>query len=269
MQTEFGIAGDAVSSLAVSVKSGWDVRADASYDVPRREPRPHGLVACRTTDGEGWLQSWTGRTFQLPPGSLLIVENKEIKHYRCPGSQWDFWWFEFSASGMLPFPTAVPVPVPLDSTDASTVAEILSLLQRTSPQAWALASASLSRLLHLWSARCEHGFAQSPHQDAIDKLIRLMHKHPDGSLTVPRMAVTAGLSQSRLRQVFHAATGIAPKRFYVELRLDKARELLRQGMTDVAGAADQFGFSSPFHFSKAFSARFGHPPSRVKPNVKR
>ena len=268
MNYEFGVAEEPAASLSVCIRSAWHVSADDSYDVPRQAPSPHGLVACWTLEGEGWLRTWSGKTFVLPPNSLLVIKNKEIIHYRCPQDAWHFWWFEFLASGTLPFPLDTPIPIAHEESDDPFMADILRLLHMKSPPSLALASASLARLLHLWIARCEVGFAPSPHRKVVDGVMQLMHKHSDGSLSIPQMAAAANLSQSRFRQVFHALTGHSPKQFYDELRLNKARELLRQGLVDVSQAADQLGFSSAFHFSKAFKSHFAHPPSTLLRKMK-
>ena len=69
----------------------------------------------------------------------------------------------------------------------------------------------------------------------------------------------------RFRQVFAALTGQAPKRFYDGLRLEYGRGLLRLGIHKVADVAERLGFSSPFHFSRAFKKHFGKPPSEFRP----
>ncbi len=82
--------------------------------------------------------------------------------------------------------------------------------------------------------------------------------------TVAQMACEAHMSERNFRLAFAAVTRQSPKRFYDRLRLRTAEELLRQGVYTVAQVGDRLGFSSPFHFSKAFKQCFGYPPSKAK-----
>ena len=75
------------------------------------------------------------------------------------------------------------------------------------------------------------------------------------------MARMAGLGERRFRHVFASATGQSPKRFHEGLRLEFGRQLLMAGRIKLDDVADRTGFSSAFHFSRAFKKKFGHPPS--------
>jgi transcriptional regulator GlxA family with amidase domain len=52
-----------------------------------------------------------------------------------------------------------------------------------------------------------------------------------------------------------------PKRYYLELRLRRARELLLQTAMPIVDVTTSCGFKSPPHFSRCYRARYGHPPS--------
>ena len=56
----------------------------------------------------------------------------------------------------------------------------------------------------------------------------------------------------------------SPKRYYMELRLQKARNLLMQTDMSVINVALACGFASPSHFSKCYRAQFGTTPYRER-----
>ena len=56
----------------------------------------------------------------------------------------------------------------------------------------------------------------------------------------------------------------SPKRYYLELRLKKARSLLLQTDMSVINVALASGFSSPSHFSKCYRAFYGRTPYRER-----
>jgi AraC family transcriptional regulator, glycine betaine-responsive activator len=56
----------------------------------------------------------------------------------------------------------------------------------------------------------------------------------------------------------------SPKRYYLELRLKKARSLLLQTDMSVINVALACGFSSPSHFSKCYRAFYARTPYRER-----
>jgi transcriptional regulator GlxA family with amidase domain len=52
-----------------------------------------------------------------------------------------------------------------------------------------------------------------------------------------------------------------PKRYYLQMRLRRARELLLQTSMPIIDITTACGFQSPPHFSRCYRAQFGCPPS--------
>ena len=52
-----------------------------------------------------------------------------------------------------------------------------------------------------------------------------------------------------------------PKRYYLEMRLRRARELLPQTAMPIMDITAACGFQSPPHFSKCYRHQYGYPPS--------
>lgn len=79
---------------------------------------------------------------------------------------------------------------------------------------------------------------------------------------VPReeLARTAGVSLRQLERLFRLHLGRSLGEHYLGLRLDRARDLLRQTTLSVLEIALACGFASASHFSRAYRARFGHAP---------
>lgn len=79
---------------------------------------------------------------------------------------------------------------------------------------------------------------------------------------VPReeLARTAGVSLRQLERLFRLHLGRSLGEHYLGLRLDRARDLLRQTTLSVLEIALACGFASASHFSRSYRARFGHAP---------
>jgi AraC family transcriptional regulator, glycine betaine-responsive activator len=99
------------------------------------------------------------------------------------------------------------------------------------------------------------------------KLVSIIDKM-EGNLEDPLspslLAKQAGLSTRQLERLFRRYLDRSPKRYYLELRLKKARSLLLQTDMSVINVALACGFSSPSHFSKCYRAFYGRTPYRER-----
>ncbi len=70
-----------------------------------------------------------------------------------------------------------------------------------------------------------------------------------------------GCSKSTLIAAFKKEYGTTVSKYVNDVRLDEARRMLASGTMSIKAVSDEVGFYDQSYFSKAFSARFGYPPS--------
>jgi AraC-like DNA-binding protein len=80
-------------------------------------------------------------------------------------------------------------------------------------------------------------------------------------VTVAAWSAACGLNADYFSRLFKTHTGLAPKAWLLETRLQQASRLLDFGDKSVAEVAADCGFNCPFHFSRTFKRRFGIPPA--------
>lgn len=95
-------------------------------------------------------------------------------------------------------------------------------------------------------------------------IIAEMEKNLEDPLSPSLLAKQAGLSTRQLERLFRRYLDRSPKRYYLELRLKKARSLLLQTGLSVIEVALACGFTSPSHFSKCYRAFYGRTPYRER-----
>ena len=72
------------------------------------------------------------------------------------------------------------------------------------------------------------------------------------------------MSQSTLLRQLRRLTGLTPVQYLLEMRLNKARQLLEDRTYDsLAKVAAESGYSDLRSFSRSFRLRFGKLPSEV------
>ena len=92
----------------------------------------------------------------------------------------------------------------------------------------------------------------------------IMRAHLENPLSLPEVATQAGVSQRRLERLFAQHLGTPPQRYYLELRLEHARQLLQHGELPIHEIALACGFGSASWFTRAYRQHFGHPPRRER-----
>ncbi len=93
------------------------------------------------------------------------------------------------------------------------------------------------------------------------RAVQLMEQALEEPLDCEAIASRVGLSQRQLERQFKQHTGLSPLKYYIALRLARAHNLLQQTKLSVAQVAASSGFGSLEHFSRAYRAKFGCPPS--------
>ncbi|WP_442954433.1 GlxA family transcriptional regulator [Pararhodobacter sp.] len=96
------------------------------------------------------------------------------------------------------------------------------------------------------------------------QVIARMEASIEEPLSPAELAEEVGMSTRQLERLFRRYLNRSPKRYYMELRLAKARNLLMQTDLSVINVALACGFSSPSHFSKCYRAQYGTTPYRER-----
>lgn len=93
-------------------------------------------------------------------------------------------------------------------------------------------------------------------------ILRTMEANLENPVRPAALARQAGMSTRQLERLFRRYLNRSPKRYYMELRLNRARNLLLQTDMSVLDVAIACGFSSPSHFSKCYRRQFENTPYR-------
>ena len=108
--------------------------------------------------------------------------------------------------------------------------------------------------------RMEPAARQGVSHAGLGRAIALMEKNLEEPLDAGRMARAAGLSQRQLERLFRLHLNTTPQRYYLDLRLQRARALLQYSEMPVVEVAVACGFGSAAHFSRSYRSWAGRPP---------
>ncbi|MFI4877345.1 MAG: GlxA family transcriptional regulator [Steroidobacterales bacterium] len=97
--------------------------------------------------------------------------------------------------------------------------------------------------------------------ESLMKVARLMEENIERPLSLDEIAAATELSRRQIERLFKRHLDCVPKRYYLQMRLRRARELLLQTSMPIIDITTACGFQSPPHFSRCYRAQFGCPPS--------
>ena len=95
-------------------------------------------------------------------------------------------------------------------------------------------------------------------------VLRVMERKLEAPQSRAALAHQAGISLRQLERLFHRHIGHGIHKHYRWLRLERARQLLRETTLPVLDVALATGFASASQFARAYGRAFGEPPSRTR-----
>lgn len=245
--------------------------------VPRHWHEEYQL--CLIQAGEGEL-TYRGSNHLTPPASLFIVHPGEVHSNR----SFDQFGCSYRAvyldadlmrgaatsirrkEAALPF---CPAAVVADQRLIQTYLRFYGALEQS--------AARLEREALLLNLLTEliRGFAEQPtllpsfkleHQ-AVNRACEYLTAHFSENVSLDTLAQQANLSPFHFHRVFTVQTGMPPHAFQMQLRVLRAKELLRQGWP-ASQVASQVGFFDQSHFHRHFKRLVGVSPSRYQAGSK-
>lgn len=99
----------------------------------------------------------------------------------------------------------------------------------------------------------------------VEQILNYFEEHYNEKISLDRIAENMYLSSFYVSKIFKKETGDTPIRHLINIRLEKAYELLQNGWNgSIQEAAASVGYDDAYHFSKLFKKKFGVSPSQVK-----
>lgn len=89
-------------------------------------------------------------------------------------------------------------------------------------------------------------------------------RRPAAQVSIAGLAAEAGLGETAFRAAVRSLSGMGPRAYLEQLRLERAAYALRLGQDSVTAIAHAAGYDDPFHFSRVFRRVYGISPSHYR-----
>ena len=204
--------------------------------------------------------------FYLPP-------NIETSYHPSQHDPWEYMWVEFyGAAAKFACKKAhlcPESPVLTPQAPDEIALTFAHLLERNISANTDAALASVSLLFQLMAQLQKRNTNEEERvppprdrqkiQPVID-YIDANYCNPDTTLN--SIAEKMFFNKSYLARIFRQTVGISPQKYIIELRLQRASEMLRHSNYTISDIASVVGYKSPYYFSLEFKKKFGVPPSQ-------
>jgi len=220
------------------------------------------------TKGEGLFTSG-GTQYQVRSGSMLAVFPGVRHSYKPdPSTGWDECWVGFRgpyADELRATDFHVPerpfFPVGVHESLLSIFSQIFEAVRMQEPyyqfRSGALVLLLLSEVLGRARKAEQHGEAES----LVERAKFLMQENVYGAMSVDEIGEQLGSGQARFYESFKAYTGMTPYQYFIQLKINKAKEALNGSDRPVKEVAHSLGFEDPYYFSRLFKKKTGTAPS--------
>lgn len=113
-----------------------------------------------------------------------------------------------------------------------------------------------------------YSFKSANKKYIVEQIISYFEDHYADKISLDQIADNMYLSTVYISKIFKSETGSTPIRHLINIRLEKAKELLENGWEgSIQEVAMKVGYDDAYHFSKLFKKRYGISPSKVAKQI--
>ncbi|MFA6505841.1 MAG: AraC family transcriptional regulator [Treponemataceae bacterium] len=220
------------------------------------------------TRGRGFFRS--GDTeYKVTEGSVLAVFPGVSHAYRPdPATGWDEYWVGFKGTYADSLRTAgfhVPerpfFPVGAHQSIISIFSDIFSAVAAQEPYYQFRAGALVMLLLSEVIGRERKAEQSGESATLVERAKFLMQENVAGAISMETIGERLGIGMERFYEAFKAYTGMTPYQYFIQLKINKAKDLLDAEEASVKAVAFTLGFDDPYYFSRLFKKKTGVAPS--------
>lgn len=229
------------------------------------------------TDGQGVFESESAGMISLAPGSIILLYPNEWHRYRpLRRTGWKEYWLGFNGSMVnklvmgSQFEKARPVIAIRDFGEIQRLyddAVCYSIEEK--PGFQQIVVGILFQIFGHVYYNVKNKTRQSKsflvHINSAKEIIQTRLK---GEIDVPQIARELNVGYAIFRKKFKEFTGLSPKQYQTQVKLNRAKTLLLGSDLPVKSIAFETGFESIYHFSKMFKEKTGYSPTDFRELVK-
>jgi len=233
----------------------------------------NGFYLVFISKGQGVFESADTELTPITAGTCFFLFPGVWHRYKPdPASGWEEYWVGFNGSypGELMnknfFDRGRPfVQVGQNGALLTLFHKLLETVNVTLVEYHQVIPGIILQMLGLISAISAHGeYNDNPTVKYISKAKFLMQESLEKPVNIEELVRELPMGYSSFRKFFKEYTGCSPKQYHLNLRMNRARELLSSTTLNINEVAYQTGFDSVFHFSRLFKQKNAVSPKSFR-----
>lgn len=249
---------------------GYYPQAKGHYTYRKKGLPENFLFFC--VDGKGWYTIGNER-FEVSPNEFFILpQNKEHAYGSHDAEPWSIYWVHFGGASLPDFNAMQTVKDhfrPMHIKTSDTIVALFNKIYKTLESGYsidnlAFSNLCLSHFLTLFLYNAKHFEASTTKPDIVDDAIRFMQENINNNITLQDLCQQFYYSPSRFSSLFKQRTGYSPIDYFIQLKMQKASQLLDFTDQSIKDIAAKFGFDDPYYFSRRFRKTIGVSPKNYR-----
>jgi AraC-like DNA-binding protein len=243
------------------------------YFDPAKGRVLHEYQLVYVTQGEGRFRSESGKSAKIRAGNVFMLFPGEWHSYRPDRNLgWSEYWIGFTGSyikqlvQMNFFSKTEPV---FNIGHNDRIVELfVKIIEDAKSEKIGfqqlISGATIYILSQLYSIRRNNEFGNKEIENLINHARVLIRENLHTELSPESLADSLNIGYSWFRRMFKQYTGLAPAQYQLQLKIQKAKELLMDTNIPVKEIAFRLNFYSHYHFSNLFRKKTGFSPSEFR-----
>jgi AraC family transcriptional regulator, arabinose operon regulatory protein len=250
---------------------GYYPKAKDHYTFRKKGLAENFLFYC--VDGHGWYKIGN-QQYKVGPNEFFILPQHIAHSYGSDEDHpWSIYWIHFGGSALEELNKMHAVqkhfkPEHIPGRDETTA--IFRRMFKTLQLGYSIdnllfANVCLAHFLTLFVYNIKHYDTENPEKlDSMDNAILYMREHINENISLGDLSKHYNYSVSRFSNLFKQKTGYAPIDYFLQLKMQKACQLLDFTNQSIKEIAFTLGFDDPYYFSKRFRTIIGLSPKKYR-----
>lgn len=230
------------------------------------------------TRGQGTFESELTGIRKINAGDVFLLFPNVWHRFKPDESTgWDEYWVEFDGELIRYYrdkefltPNNPTITIGIQQPIAENYLKIIDLIKEEKPGFQYIATGILLQILgQIFAFRKYHSFEGKAIEQQIKQAKLLILEGLDQYLSQESIAKDIGMGYSLYRKKFKEYTGVSPAQYQIQLRINKAKDLLITTNQTFKELAHELGFESTDYFFRLFRQKTGVTPSEFREKNRR
>ena len=250
---------------------GYYPQAKGHYTYRKKGLPENFLFYC--VDGTGWYQLGENKYTVNPNEFFILPQNIEHAYGSEEHNPWTIYWMHFGGE-LLPYFNQVKAvqdhykPIHVKSSDE--IVSLFSKIYKALELGYSIdnlmyANMCLTYFITLFIYNSKHYTPTAlDKNNCIENAIHFMQQNINNNLSLQELSAHYNYSPSRFSSLFKQKTGYAPIDYFIQMKMQKATQLLDFTDKHIKDIAATFGFDDPYYFSRRFKKILGMSPKKYR-----